>query len=157
MNERSSNSKGCSMINGISNASEVTNMIKAWFRNSRNVLRKVRLLSKMTPKLGAERTGDRVTLLGRWMIGLLSFESCWGRPTKRNSFLEGLRERKLHDIQLLTLVIVSSRWEILYAKSAAENDKKSWWFADKLDMTVPRGVVYKMKRRGPRTDSLGTP
>ena len=29
MNERNSNGTGCSMINGISNASEVTHMIKA--------------------------------------------------------------------------------------------------------------------------------
>jgi len=28
----------------------------------------------------------------------------------------------------------------------------SWWFTADLDMTVLRGVVYKMKRRGPWTD-----
>ena len=49
----------------------------------------------MTPRLRAEWTGDKVTLLGRWMIGLLSLESCWGRPMRRNSVLEGFRERKL--------------------------------------------------------------
>jgi len=40
------------------------------------------------------------------MVGLLSLESC-GRPKIRNSVLEGLRHRKLDDIQLDTLVIYS--------------------------------------------------
>jgi len=35
-----------------------------------------------------------------------SLESCFGRPKMRNSVLEGLRERKLEDIQLDMLVIV---------------------------------------------------
>jgi hypothetical protein len=43
------------------------------------------------------------------MMGLLSLESCCGRPMIRNSVLEGLRERKLDDIQLETLDIVFSR------------------------------------------------
>jgi len=43
------------------------------------------------------------------MVGLLSLESCCGRPKMRNSILEGLRERKLEDIQLDTLVIMFSR------------------------------------------------
>jgi len=40
------------------------------------------------------------------MVGLLSLEICCGRPKMRNSVLEGLRDRKLDDIQLDTLVIV---------------------------------------------------
>jgi len=43
------------------------------------------------------------------MVGLLSLESCCGRPKIRNSVLEGLRHRKLDDIQLGTLVKVFSR------------------------------------------------
>jgi len=43
------------------------------------------------------------------MVGLLSLESCCGRPKMRNSVLEGVRDRKLDDIQLATLVIVLSR------------------------------------------------
>jgi len=43
------------------------------------------------------------------MVGLLSLESCCGRPKMRNSVLEGLRERKFEDIQLDTLAIVFSR------------------------------------------------
>jgi len=31
------------------------------------------------------------------------------------------------------------------------------WFAEESDMTALRGVVYKMKSRGPRTDLRGTP
>jgi len=34
------------------------------------------------------------------MVGLLSLESCCGRPKIRNSVLEGLRDRKLGGIQL---------------------------------------------------------
>jgi len=45
MNERSSNNAGCSIINGISNASEITNMIKA-FRNRSNVFRKSEIAIK---------------------------------------------------------------------------------------------------------------
>jgi len=33
----------------------------------------------------------------------MSLESCCGRPKMRNSVLEGLRDRKLEDIQLDTL------------------------------------------------------
>jgi len=43
------------------------------------------------------------------MVGLLSLESCCGRPKMRNSVLERFRDRKLDDIQLDTLVIVFSR------------------------------------------------
>jgi len=40
---------------------------------------------------------------------ILSLESCGGRPKMRNSVLEGLREKKLEDMQLDALVIVFSR------------------------------------------------
>jgi len=43
------------------------------------------------------------------MVGLLSLESCCGRPKIRNSVLERLRDRKLDDMQLDTLVIIFSR------------------------------------------------
>jgi len=42
-------------------------------------------------------------------IGLWNLKSCCGRPKIRNSVLEGLRERKLGDIQLDTLEIAFSR------------------------------------------------
>jgi len=123
-----------------------------------------RFLSKMTPRLRAESKGEIMTLLGRWMVGLLSLESCWGRTWMRNSVLEKLGERKLEDIQLDTLVIGFSRRVMLWDKSWAENDKRSWvpsayrwWFAAEFDMivlryitdSILRGVVYKMKNRGP--------
>jgi len=54
----------------------------------------------MTPRLRAESTGESMTLLGRWMVELLSLESCCGRPKIRNSVLEGLRDRKLDKIGL---------------------------------------------------------
>jgi len=120
-------------------------------------------LSKMTPRLWADSTGESMTLLGRWMVGS-NLESCCGRPEMINSILGGLRDRKLDDIQLDTLVIVFSRRVMLWEISRAENDKrnwvssaKSWLFAEELDMTVLRGVVYKMKSRWPSTDPWGTP
>jgi len=98
----------------------------------------------------------RVRHCYRRMVGLLSLESC-GRPKMRNSVLEGLRDRKLEDIQLDTLAIVSSRWVMLWDISKAKNDKRiwvsstwRWWFVAELGMTVLRGVVglYNMKSRG---------
>jgi len=59
------------------------------------------------------------------MVELLSLESCCARPKMRNSVLEGLRDRKLEDIQLDTLVIVISKLLMLREKSRAENDKRS--------------------------------
>ena len=63
-----------------------------------------------------------MTSLGKWIIGWFSLSSGFGRPMMRNSVFEGLRERKLDDIQLQTLVTVRSRWAILCEKSTAEND-----------------------------------
>jgi len=44
-----------------------------------------RFLSKMTPRLRAESTGESMTmtLSGRWMVGLLSLESCCGLSRRR--------------------------------------------------------------------------
>jgi len=69
---------------------------------------------------------ERMTLLGRCIVGLSSLESCCGRPKMRNSVLEGLRDRKLEDIQLDTLIIVFSRCVMLWEKSRPENDKRTW-------------------------------
>ena len=81
-----------------------------------------RVESKMTPKLRAEWTGDKVTELGSDIVGFSSLPSCLGRPMIRNSVLEELSERKLDDIQLWTDEIVFSRWEILWEKLLAEKD-----------------------------------
>jgi len=56
-----------------------------------------------------ESKGENMSLLGRLMVGIFSLESCCGRPKMKNSVLEGLRHRKLEDIQLDNLVIVISR------------------------------------------------
>jgi len=37
-----------------------------------------RFSSKITPRLRAESTGENMTLLGKWMVGVLSVYSCWG-------------------------------------------------------------------------------
>jgi len=85
-----------------------------------------RFLSKITPRLRKELTGESMTLLGRWMVWFLSLESYCGRLKMRNSVLEGLRDRKLDDIQLDMLFMVFSRRVMLWEKSIAENDKRSW-------------------------------
>ena len=46
---------------------------------------RVRFLSKMTPRLRAQSTGETVTLFGGVISGELSLESCRGRPMMRNS------------------------------------------------------------------------
>jgi len=99
MNERSSNGAGNRIVFRICLRSQIIE--EAWFRNRRGMLRKWQIcFSKMTPRLRAESTGESITLLRRWMVGLLSSETCCGRPNMRNSVLEGLRDRKLDDIQL---------------------------------------------------------
>jgi len=67
-----------------------------------------------------------MTFLGKWMVGLLSLESCCGKPKMRNSVLEGLRARKLDDSQLDTLNIVFLRGVMFWDQSTDENDRKSW-------------------------------
>jgi len=52
------------------------------------------------------------------MVGLLSLESCCGRPKMRNSVLEGLREKKLEDIQLDKLALMFSRQVMLRESKA---------------------------------------
>jgi hypothetical protein len=47
--------------------------------------KKLTIVSKMTPKLRAEVTGERITLLGRQIIGLSSLSTCFEMPTERNS------------------------------------------------------------------------
>jgi len=84
--------------------------------------RYVAQMAKMTPRLRAESTGESMTLLGRWMVELLSWESCCGRPKIENTVLEELRDRELDDIQLATLVIVFSRWVMLWEKFGTQND-----------------------------------
>jgi len=80
------------------------NIVEATFINSRDYVMQMTFISKMTPRLRAESTGESMKLLGRSMVECLSLESCCGRPIMRNSVLEGLRDRKLEDILLGTLV-----------------------------------------------------
>jgi len=111
MNERSSNGAGSSLINSILRLRSRI-LWKYDLEIEEICCANCRFVSKMTPRSGAESTGESMTLLGRWMVALLSLESCCGRPKMRNSVLEGLSDRKLDDIRLATLVIVFSRWVI---------------------------------------------
>jgi len=73
-------------------------------------------------RLRAESTC--MTLLGRWMVGLLSLESCCGWPKMRNLVLEGLRDRKLED-RLQSTYRLS---ELYFGRRSGENAlTASWW------------------------------
>jgi len=52
-------------------------------------------------------------------------ESCVGRPMSRNSVFDGLRERKLEDIQDDMSEIVSCSSRMLFVKWFGENEMKS--------------------------------
>ena len=97
---------------------------RMWYRHDLDTAdiwsEKVRVLSKMTTRLQAESTGERMTSIGTWIVGWFSFSSCFGRPMTRNSVFEGLRERQLDDIHFKTIDTVSSRWAILCEKSTAK-------------------------------------
>ena len=58
-----------------------------------------RLESKMKPRLRAEVTGLRMVSEEMVRVGFEILESCTGRPISKNSVFDGLRERKLDDIQ----------------------------------------------------------
>jgi len=93
MNEGSSYGADSSLINNIMNTSRI--LWKHDLEVEEICCANDIFLSKKTPRLRAETTGKSMTLLSRLMLGLLSSESCYGRPKTRNSVLEGLRDRKL--------------------------------------------------------------
>jgi hypothetical protein len=84
-----------------------------------------RLESKMKPKLRAKGTGVRKVLGEMKRFGFWILVSCVGRPISRNSVFDGLRERKLDDIQVEMSDIVFCRSSILCAKLLAEKEMKS--------------------------------
>jgi len=74
------------------------------------MLRKWQILSKMTPGLRAEWTGESMTLLGRWLVGLLSLESCCGRPKLRCFSWACLSVNYYHFHLSLFHCIISTIW-----------------------------------------------
>ena len=65
--------------------------------------------------------------------------SIFGRSTNKKS--DGFEETQLLGMIVKTVIFA-------YYES---------WFVDKIKMTVLRGVVFTMKRRGSRTELRGTP
>jgi len=57
--------------------------------------------------------------------GLLSFDSCCGRPMTRNSVLDGLRDSKLADIQVETWEKADWSWLTDAENFKGEKDMKS--------------------------------
>ena len=60
---------------------------------------KVRLVSKMKPRFRAEGEGRMIVAGVGEREGLEILASCLGRPIRRKSVFEGLRVRRLADIQ----------------------------------------------------------
>jgi len=112
VNERSNNGAGSSLINSLRISLRSRILWTHDLETAKICCANDIFLSQMTLRLRAESASEKMTLLGRWMVGLLSLESCCGRPKIRNSVLEGLklRDRKLEDIQLDMIVTVFSRW-----------------------------------------------
>jgi len=88
-------------------------------------LERERLESKMKPRLRAEVTGLRMVSEEMVRVGFEILESCTGRPISKNSVFDGLRERKLDDIQDEISVMVSCRHWILCVKLLAEKEMNS--------------------------------
>ena len=80
-----------------------------------------RVESKMMPRLRAEETEETDMSADICKIGWVILDSCLGRPIRRNSVLDWLRARRLEDIQVEILDIVSWRWEMLAGKLKVEN------------------------------------
>jgi len=87
--------------------------------------------TKITSRINRWEYYDFVKKMNRSLVGLLSLESCCGRPKMRNSVLKGLRDRKLDDIQLDTLLIVFSRWLMLW-----ENDWLVFYGTSTKDLSI---------------------
>lgn len=125
---------------------------------------KERWESKITPRLRAWETGLSVVSEETVRVGLFILASWAGRPNSKNSVLVGFSERKLDAIHAEMLDMVCSRSLMFWSNSFAQNDMKSWvssaynlWLTGLWEIMELRGVVYKMKRSGPRTEPWGTP
>jgi hypothetical protein len=104
-----------------------------------------KLESNRTPKFLAWGTGDRVTSEVTFIDGLLSLESCLGRPMSRKSAIEGLSISRLADIQQQTIfsrlaTFLTNSEEVKEIKSG-ESSAWRWWWAPHWEITVLRGVV----------------
>jgi len=94
-------------------------------------------------------------------IGLLSLESCCGILKMINSVLEGLWDKKLEDMQLDALAIVSSKWVLLGDKFKAKMIREVEYHQHIDDGLLMNWIWHYweewcIKSRGPRTDPSGT-
>ena len=78
---------------------------------------------------------------------------------RRNSVLDGLRSNLLEFIQesMSEKVLESISSEEVEFEGVKEmyswvSSAKRWYLIEFLEMTDPRGVVYRVKRSGPRTE-----
>jgi hypothetical protein len=90
-----------------------------------------RFLSQMTPRLRVESTGESMTLLGRWIVGVLSLESCCDRLQYQT---ENVINYKAVTVQISTLIRkVHKKFSITTAPTRSEfnNKKQKTEFAKK--------------------------
>ena len=118
----------------------------------------------MKPTFLAKGVGEIGCAMGRESEGLIILDVCWGRPMRRNSVLNGFRVWQFDDIQDEISEMADCRSEMTEGKLLEVNETKSyvssaysrWDMAEEL-MRVLSGVVYRLNRIGPRTDTWGTP
>ena len=95
MNMKRNNSTGSGMISGMANASKIMKMMKKWFRDWWNVLRKAEIIYKDDNQIACRSDTWKKTPFCKLIIVLLIFLRHSGEPMKRNSVFWGLRERKV--------------------------------------------------------------
>jgi len=85
---------------------------------------------------------------GEFKIGGVTWWTTWRRWNGRLFHETGLRDWKLEDIKLDTLVIVFSRWVMLWEKSRAENYKRARLSIIRIEVVACLWIIYDITERG---------
>jgi len=88
VNKRSGDSFSSGTIEKRADTTKTTDMVEARFRKGRNLVRESKVMVE-----------DETQITCSMRRLNISLTSCWGRPRRMNSVLEGLRVRRLADIQ----------------------------------------------------------
>src|SRR5664279_3848952 len=141
MNKRCCNCFSSSKIKSAkTNTPKITNMTETRFEMADMWSDIDRVESKMTPRLRAVEVGVIETFEGIARIGLDSLDSCRGRPIRRNSVLDWLRDNRLQDIQFETFEITSRSRSMLTSNLGDENDMELSVIG--IEMMIDRRLRY---------------